>query len=164
MSKCGKGCMPECEYFTTGGCISPFNCSYRIEELSPNSATSVSSIYVQNLISENAVLKAENAELRATISKMETVEKELRARFENAVELPCKVGDTIYSLLTSDIAEECKVKSICAKGNDIIVVDDNKGCWIFSLGDYGKTWFTDRDSLERARNFKWRNPLTNNRF
>lgn len=75
MTKCGKGCMPECEYFTTGGCISPFNCPYRIEELSPNSATSVSSVYVQNLISENAVLKTENAELKK--------------RLENAVELPC---------------------------------------------------------------------------
>lgn len=89
MSKCGKGCMPECEYFTTGGCISPFNCMYRIEELSPSSATSVSSSYVQNLISENAALKSENAELRATLSKMETVEKELRERLEKAVELPC---------------------------------------------------------------------------
>ena len=98
MSKCGKGCMPECEYFTTGGCISPFNCMYRIEELSPSSATSISSSYVQNLISENAALKSENAELRATLSKLETVEKELRARLDNAVELPCKVGDTVYSV------------------------------------------------------------------
>lgn len=75
MSKCGKSFLPECEYFTTGGCISPFNCPYRIEELSPNSATSVSSIYVQNLISENAVLKTENADLQK--------------RLDNAVELPC---------------------------------------------------------------------------
>ena len=41
-------------------------------------------------------IEAENAELRATLSKMETVEKELRARLEKAVELPCKVGDTVY--------------------------------------------------------------------
>ena len=40
MAKCGKGCMPECEYFTTGGCISPFNCPYKIEEGYINSATS----------------------------------------------------------------------------------------------------------------------------
>ena len=33
-------------------------------------------------------LKAENAELRATLSKMETVEKELRERLGKAVELP----------------------------------------------------------------------------
>ena len=31
MSRCGKGCMPECEYFTTGGCISPINCMYKEE-------------------------------------------------------------------------------------------------------------------------------------
>ena len=41
MSKCGKGCMPECEYFTTGGCISPFNCPYKIEVASHNSATAM---------------------------------------------------------------------------------------------------------------------------
>ena len=97
MSKCGKGCMPECEYFTTGGCISPFNCSYRIEELSPNSATSVSSIYVQNLISENAVLKTENAELKA--------------RLERAVELPyvkrdCELTQIIYKNSYGDMEEE----------------------------------------------------------
>ena len=40
MSKCGKGCMPECKYFTTGGCISPFNCPYKIETGHINSATS----------------------------------------------------------------------------------------------------------------------------
>lgn len=40
MNKCGKGCMPECEYFTTGGCISPFNCMYKIETGYINSATS----------------------------------------------------------------------------------------------------------------------------
>lgn len=41
MSKCGKGCMPECEYFTTGGCISPFNCPYKIEVAYNNSATTI---------------------------------------------------------------------------------------------------------------------------
>ena len=41
MTKCGKGCMPECEYFTTGGCISPFNCQYKIETGYINSATSI---------------------------------------------------------------------------------------------------------------------------
>lgn len=38
MTKCGKGCMPECEYFITSGCISPFNCPYKIEENYQNSA------------------------------------------------------------------------------------------------------------------------------
>lgn len=40
MAKCGKGCMPECEYFTTGGCVSPFNCLYKIETGYINYATS----------------------------------------------------------------------------------------------------------------------------
>ena len=97
MSKCGKGCMPECEYFTTGGCISPFNCMYRIEELSPSSATSVSSSYAQNLISENAALKSENAELKA--------------RLERTIELPyvkrdCEFTQIIYKNSYGDMKEE----------------------------------------------------------
>lgn len=39
MSTCGKGCMPECEYFTTAGCVSPFNCPHKIETSYINSAT-----------------------------------------------------------------------------------------------------------------------------
>lgn len=45
MSKCGKGCMPECEYFTTGGCISPFNCMYKEESGYINTAASGTAIY-----------------------------------------------------------------------------------------------------------------------
>ena len=45
MAKCGKGCMPECEYFTTGGCISPFNCMYKVEGIYSNSATSNTTCY-----------------------------------------------------------------------------------------------------------------------
>ena len=40
MSKCGKGYMPKCEYFVTSGCISLFNCPYKIEEYSDNTAYS----------------------------------------------------------------------------------------------------------------------------
>lgn len=43
-------------------------------------------------------IEAENKQLKQTLSKMETVEKELKARLEKAVELPCKVGDTVYSV------------------------------------------------------------------
>lgn len=120
MTKCGKGCMPECEYFTTGGCVSPFNCSYKAENESITTGTPCN-LYVsetdkdkqiarltaenERLQTENAKideyrcviddiseqcreLEAENAELRATLSKMETIEKELRARLKKAVELP----------------------------------------------------------------------------
>lgn len=45
MAKCGKDCMPECQYFTTGGCVSPFNCLYKVEETYSNSATSNTACY-----------------------------------------------------------------------------------------------------------------------
>lgn len=45
MTKCGKGCTPECEYFVTCGCISPFNCLYKVEETYSNSATSNTACY-----------------------------------------------------------------------------------------------------------------------
>lgn len=58
---------------------------------------------------EIKALEAENSELRATLSKMETVE----ARLEKAVELPCKVGDTIYQIDTDGIRIfESTVKNI----------------------------------------------------
>lgn len=100
MSKCGKSFLPECEYFTTGGCISPFNCSYRIEELSPNSATSISSTYVQNLISENAVLKAENAELKARLgTAVELPRLEISPYDDNDI--------LLYYLENGHIQQEC---------------------------------------------------------
>lgn len=43
MIKCGKGCLPECKYFTTGGCISPFNCPYQEEVPTYTSITTGSS-------------------------------------------------------------------------------------------------------------------------
>lgn len=58
MTKCGKGCMPECQYFTTCGCISPFNCSYKIETGYINSATST----LHNEVIEDYKHRAEVAE------------------------------------------------------------------------------------------------------
>lgn len=43
-------------------------------------------------------LEAENAELRETLCKMETVEKELRARFEKAVGLPVPLGTPVLKV------------------------------------------------------------------
>lgn len=120
---------------------------YLARLMTPKNASELTDKEIEFFVKHNTRVR-ENAEAEIAA---------LQKRLENAIELPCQVGDTIYSLLFSDIAEECKVKSIYTKGNDIIVVDDNKGCWIFSLWDYGKTWFTDRDSLERTRNFKRKN-------
>lgn len=74
MAKCGKGCMPECEYFTTGGCISPFNCPYKIETGYINSATSIPTYMEQyNGMSDDNIkrLKAENADLHARLKEAE---------------------------------------------------------------------------------------------
>lgn len=74
MSKCGKGCMPECEYFTTGGCISPFNCPYKIETGYINSATSIPTHMEQyNGMSDDNIkcLQAENAELHERLKEAE---------------------------------------------------------------------------------------------
>ena len=92
MAECGKGCMPECRYFTTGGCVSPFNCMYKEESVYINSATSGTVIYtggmnmpdekmIENLkcviadISEQCeLLKAENAALKERLGKAITPE------------------------------------------------------------------------------------------
>ena len=65
--------------------------------------------YAEQLINK---LKAENAELRATLSKMETVEKELRARLDKTVELPCEVGDTLI-IETDKLPEGCVPRFYC---------------------------------------------------
>lgn len=61
MNICGKGNFPECEYFTTGGCVSPSNCIYKIKQDFNTRATSNAIEISRNAISR---VVAENAELR----------------------------------------------------------------------------------------------------
>lgn len=140
MSKCGKGCMPECEYFTTGGCISPFNCLYKIEEISPMSATSINDVFVQGLIAENAAL---------------------RERLKKSLELPCQVGDKVYAIFP--IEDELKILDGTFIGIEE-VVSDFKGCMCaiivrqakdghyfntyWDLGQFNKTWWADKKIAE----------------
>ena len=63
--------------------------------------------YVTDRDKEIARLTAENAKLRATLSKMETVEKELKARLEKAVELP-----TIYEHISYPYIERMYSETI----------------------------------------------------
>ena len=92
MSKCGKGCMPECEYFMTGGCISPFNCMYKEESGYINSATSGTVIYAggMNMTDEKMIenLKCVIADISAQYEQLEAENAALRERLEKAVELP----------------------------------------------------------------------------
>lgn len=132
MTKCGKGCMPECEYFTTAGCISPFNCMYKEESGYINSATSGTVIYTggMNMTNEEMIenlkcviadifeqceqLKAENAALRERLDKAvdKTIVSEMLAKY---FDCPCN-----FSPLDEEMWAYCRDNC----------VDDNIECWI----------------------------------
>ena len=96
MAKCGKGCMPECEYFTTGGCISPFNCMYKEEGGYINSATSGTVIYTggMNMTNEEMIenLKCVIADISKQCEELQAENAELRDRLritKMALEYSC---------------------------------------------------------------------------
>lgn len=107
MIKCGKGCMPECQYFTTGGCMSPFNCPYKIETGYINSATSTP--HIMSMTNEEMIenLKCVIADISVQCNQLKAENAELRARLEKAVELPCKLGDTIYEVYDKCDGHNC---------------------------------------------------------
>ena len=127
MSKCGKGCMPECEYFTTGGCISPFNCMYKEESGYINSATSGTVIYTggMNMTNEEMIenLKCVIADIFEQCEQLKAENAALRERLEKAVELPCKVGDKVYGVgftdcedsRTTDEKKKRQIFNVCMK-------------------------------------------------
>ena len=133
MTKCRKSFGPECEYFVMGGCVSPFNCSYKAENESITTATGAPfNLYpletdkdkeIARLTAENQRLREEAAEQKSIAehehaAQMDWFEiacdykaenAELRARLEKAVELPCEMGDTIYEICKAcDAPCECK--------------------------------------------------------
>ena len=92
MTKCRKSFMPECEYFTTNGCVSPFNCPYKIENKSITTATSTPcNLYPLETDKDKEIsrLQAENAELRE--------------RLEKAVGLPVRIGDPMWYVVKNAI-------------------------------------------------------------
>lgn len=60
MAKCGKGCMPECEYFTTGGCVSPFDCIYKIKQTEISSNTEIALLCAENAEAEREIEEEKN--------------------------------------------------------------------------------------------------------
>lgn len=96
MSKCGKGCLPECEYFTTGGCISPFNCMYKEESGYIISATSGTVIYTggMNMTNEEMIenLKCVIADISEQCEELQAENAALRERLnitKMALEYAC---------------------------------------------------------------------------
>lgn len=112
MAKCGKGCMPECEYFTTGGCISPFNCMYKEENGYINNATSGTVIYKKgmNMSDEEIerclerfvmgktcdVINFDYAGTLAYIQRLKAENAALREQISKMIMPPCTLGDTLH--------------------------------------------------------------------
>ena len=77
MTKCRKLSMTECEYFVAGGCVSPFNCSYKADESITTATSTPCNLYPLETDKDKE------------ISRLQSENAELRARLEKAVELPC---------------------------------------------------------------------------
>lgn len=115
MTKCGKGLLPECEYYTSAGCVSPFNCPYKVEEVSINSATTTPDTgiqkYFQGLVKGGIIpqepVNYDAATLKIYIAQLEAENAELRARLRTAAELPCEIGDTIYEVYDKCDGHNC---------------------------------------------------------
>lgn len=169
MSKCGKGCIPECEYFTTGGCISPFNCMYKEESEYINSATSGTVIYAvgMNMTNEEMIenLKCVIADISAQCKQLEAENAALRERLEKAVEFPFENLDKVFILAgeytnaKQFIPDRIVEGTIVGFGYDIyewadgnykfnydVLVGENN--YIFALEQFNKTLFKTREAAE----------------
>lgn len=93
MNKCGKSFLPECEYFTTGGCISPFNCPYKTEHESITTATSTP-------LNSNVIYTDETYKDKE-IARLTAENEKLRAKLVSAVELPTMSEFKIVDLHTN---------------------------------------------------------------
>lgn len=124
MTRCEKSHLPECEYFTTGGCVSPFNCSYRIEQKSLTTATSSSlnsnvihmtetckDKEIARLIAENERLQTENnkiEEYKCVIEDLSTQCRELEAKarlkeLKENEELKKKIIDVLQETIEAEV-------------------------------------------------------------
>lgn len=114
MSKCGKG-TTDCVYYATHGCMSPFNCMYKENETTINSATSTLDTgiqkYFQSLVRGGIIpqepINYDAATLKMYIAYLEAENAELRERLEKVAELPCKIGDTIYKVYDKCDGHNC---------------------------------------------------------
>lgn len=178
MSKCGKGCMPECKYFTTGGCISPFNCPYKIETGYINSATSTTDSLTGLLMEfdEMGLVRQycafdpekyaieEREKVRKEIERLKSENADLRERLEKAVELPCKVGDTIYQTDTDGIRIfegdiiECDVFGAMA------TVKHKKYLVVFENGTYVGQWSIGKHKFSTYMHETWGRNVVGNKW
>lgn len=88
------------------------------------------------------------------IKELEDENQSLRDRIGKAIEIPCEVGDKVYSISEKDIIE-WTIQSI-----NILISNINKSWYIrcshnipykstyFADKSYGELWFTDRAKAE----------------
>ena len=93
-----------------------------------------------------AELGIENHQLKDRIAELED-------KIENGtlIELPCKVGDTIYTIQNAPIMHIEVVESIQIYSNKIkFITKDrfNGGFWFYYLEDFGEIAFTDKAEAE----------------
>lgn len=136
MAKCGKGCMPECEYFTTGGCISPFNCMYKVEGIYSNSATSNTTCYAGTSYTETKPDDSESgirkwyresvghepanydaAALKAYITYLEAENAELQ-------EKDIKCADSVDEMIA--MCDKCGLRECCGCEHSYTAVQEVK--------------------------------------
>lgn len=139
MTKCGKSSLPECEYFATNGCVSPFNCPYKVENESITTATSTP-----------CNLYPLETDKNKEISRLQAENAELRERLDKAIGLPVKVGDTIYMVFLDEIKEWQVEKTELCKDEYFVYgghADTDDYTFVTSK-EYGMLWFTDRAEAE----------------
>lgn len=139
MAKCGKGCMPECEYFTTGGCVSPFNCMYKEESGYINSATSGKIFYTggMNMTNEEMIenLKCVIADISEQCEQLKAENAELRAKLDRAVELPYERKRLLWGDKDKEtlLCPDCLTDIMGGIGDETFVVQcPNCGCFVNS--------------------------------
>ena len=113
---------------------------------------------IDDLTEQVDELQAENAELRATLSKMETVEKELRERLEKAVELPVNVEDIVYCIRDCGTGGyrvgEYTVSEIVFKYDNQMRIKTSYGLFSCEEWTFGLDCFADRAEAEAEARLK----------
>ena len=92
MTKCGKSFLPECEYFATNGCVSPFNCPYKVENESITTATSTPcNLYPLETDKDKEIarLTAENQRLREEAAEQKSIAEHEHATQMEWFEVAC---------------------------------------------------------------------------
>lgn len=127
MNKCGFNSYKNpCIYLIKGCCTSPVICKYKM---------------------------ADDIDKDAEIARLTAENDKLQKRLDNAVELPCLVGDTIYCIhgMSNPIIKDWKVQEIIITDHNFVVIcghPETEGRKVEVSDHYKEWWFTDRVAAE----------------